>query len=161
MRRIFSGWRSSASERSETLVIGCGNEDRGDDAAGLIAVRRLRELGVPAREHRGDALSLIESWRGAKHVLIIDATFSGGSPGALSEWDGRAAPVVRDALRSSTHAMGVAEAIDLARVLDRLPPVLTVYGIEGARFEPGAEASPEVAEAAERLARRLAAEWKR
>ncbi len=116
---------------------------------------------MPAREHRGDALSLIESWRGAEHVVIIDATFSGRPPGAVSEWDGRAAPVVRDALRSSTHAMGVAEAIELARVLDRLPRRLTIYGIEGARFEPGAEASPEVLEAAERLARRLAAEWKR
>ena len=35
---------------------------------------------------------------------------------------------------SSTHALGLAEAMELARALGRLPPVI-VYGIEGKTFE--------------------------
>jgi hydrogenase maturation protease len=49
--------------------------------------------------------------------------------------------------RVSTHAFGVAEAIELARALRQLPPVLVVYGVEGATFETGAGLSTVVAAA--------------
>jgi hydrogenase maturation protease len=49
--------------------------------------------------------------------------------------------------RVSTHAFGVAEAIELARVLHQLPPVLVIYGVEGATFELGADLSEQVAAA--------------
>ena len=39
--------------------------------------------------------------------------------------------------RTSTHLLGVAEAVELGRELDRLPQRLTVYGIEGERFDVG------------------------
>jgi hydrogenase maturation protease len=45
----------------------------------------------------------------------------------------------------STHVFGVAEAIELARALRQLPPVLVVYGVEGATFEMGAGLSAAVA----------------
>ena len=56
--------------------------------------------------------------------------------------------------RYSTHAFGAAEAIELARVLGRLPRRLIVVGIEGARFDAGVGLSPEVAAAVEDVARR-------
>jgi hydrogenase maturation protease len=49
--------------------------------------------------------------------------------------------------RVSTHAFGVAEAIELARALGQLPPALVVYGVEGATFEAGAGLSAAVAAA--------------
>ena len=52
---------------------------------------------------------------------------------------------------SSTHAFGVAEAIELARALGRLPASLTVYAIEGDRFDVGQELSPEVEAAIDKL----------
>ena len=36
------------------LILGCGNPDRSDDAAGVLVVRRLRELGIHADEFGGD-----------------------------------------------------------------------------------------------------------
>src|ERR1035437_11103975 len=56
----------------------------------------------------------------------------------------------------STHHFGLAEAVELARVLDRLPPCLWIYGIEGRRFEQGSCPSPEVARAIEEVAERIA-----
>ena len=50
--------------------------------------------------------------------------------------------------RSSTHLLGVAEAVELARALDRLPGRTIVYGIEGAVFDTGAELTEAVATAA-------------
>jgi hydrogenase maturation protease len=58
-------------------------------------------------------------------------------------------------MRCSTHALGVAEAIELARALGRLPARLEVYAIEGARFTAGAGLSPAVEQAVGKLAASL------
>ena len=48
------------------MVIGVGNADRGDDAAGLIAVRRVRQCapGVRTIERSGDIVGLLEKCEG-------------------------------------------------------------------------------------------------
>lgn len=136
-------------------IIGCGSDDRGDDAAGLLVVRRLRDLGMDAREHCGDGAALIESWSGQHPVILIDAVVTGGPPGELTVWDGSQAPLISGGLRSSTHAFSVGEALMLARVLGRMPPGLLIHGIEGRRFDLGCTPSPEVIAAVERLAQDL------
>jgi len=139
------------------LIIGCGNRERSDDGAGILVAERLREFGIKADTHTGEALDLIEAWNGADDVIVIDAVVTGAPVGAVQAWDGRQLlpPVSTTA---STHGLGVAEAIKLAHVLDRLPTRLRVYGIEGQRFEPGAEISPEVQRAAEEVVRRIIAD---
>jgi hydrogenase maturation protease len=142
----------------ELRIIGCGNADRGDDAAGLLVARRLRMLGIDVQEHSGDGLELLEGWRGRDSVVLIDTVVTSGAPGTITVWDGREAPVIEDYLRSSTHAFGVAEAVKLARILDLLPERIVIYGIEGAQFEAGTGLSAPVAEACEQLAKRIAQE---
>jgi hydrogenase maturation protease len=138
------------------LILGCGNPDRSDDAAGVLVARRLRELGIPAEEVGGDASALIDAWSGCADVIVIDAMKSGASPGTIKIWDARASAFPSGQFRCSTHVFGVAEAIELARAIDRLPGKLVVVGIEGIRFEWGEPPSSEVAEAVERLAQRIA-----
>ena len=41
------------------MVIGCGNADRGDDAAGLLVARRLLALGVEEAIALGKALGVL------------------------------------------------------------------------------------------------------
>lgn len=135
------------------LVIGCGHPDCGDDAAGLLAARRLREMGLEAAEASGEATSLMAGWEGHEDVLLVDAVLTGAPAGTIHLWDARSAPLAREALRCSTHGLGVAEAIELARVLGRLPARLRICGIEGRRFGPGEAPSPEVLEAVEKAAR--------
>jgi len=137
-------------------IIGCGNIDRGDDGAGLLVARRLRELGTDTQEQSGEALSLIESWTGAEAVIVVDAVISGKALGEITVWDVRAQPIPSSFWRVSTHHFGLAEAVELARVLDRLPDHLWIYGIEGRRFERGSCPSPEVTRAVEAVARRIA-----
>ena len=52
---------------------------------------------------------------------------------------------------SSTHALGLAEAVELARSLGRLPQRVVVYGIEGESFAFGKGLSAAVAAAADRV----------
>ena len=63
-----------------------------------------------------------------------------------------------DLFRRSTHHVGVAEAVELARVLGRLPGRTVVFGIEGGSFEIGDQLTPAVAAAIEHTADAVRAE---
>lgn len=142
-------------------VIGIGNEHRGDDAAGLLAVRILRErigegAGVEIVEHRGDGASLLELWAGRDWVILVDAVHAPGPPGQVMRLDAAEGPLEVEPEHGSTHAFGAAGAIEMARGLDRLPQRIEVYGITGSVFAMGAEAQPVVREAARTVARSIA-----
>ena len=134
------------------LVIGVGNDYRGDDAVGLHVARLLRAEGlggVVVREMQGDGTSLVEIWQGAETVVLADAVVSGAEPGFVHRFDARARSLPAHVFSpSSTHAFGVAEGVELARQLNRLPERLIVYGIEGKDFRAGALMTPEVEKAA-------------
>jgi hydrogenase maturation protease len=136
------------------LVVGVGSPWRGDDAAGIAVARRVRERGGDARELTGDMSALVELWAGREHVVVVDAARSGAAPGTLHELraDRDALP---SGLRSSTHAFGVADAVELARALGRLPARLDVLAVEGAEFGLGAPLSPAVAARVLELGARL------
>jgi hydrogenase maturation protease len=144
-----------------TLVIGTGNEHRGDDAAGLLAARSLRTLighRGPAEilEHRGDGAALIELWAGRSWVILVDAVRSAGSPGQVLRFDASDRPLEAEREHGSTHAFGPAGAIEMARCLGRLPRRVEIYGITGSLFSIGAEAQPAVCVAARAVARSIA-----
>jgi hydrogenase maturation protease len=141
------------------LIIGCGNRDRGDDAAGVLVAEGLRQLGVDVEIRRGEAAELIAAWSGADNVIVVDAVMTGAPPGSVTLWDRQHSPASPSST-ASTHGLGLAEAIELARVLGCLPIKLRVYGIEGRRFEIGVEVSPEVKGAVERVVRNIGAEVK-
>jgi hydrogenase maturation protease len=88
-------------------------------------------------ERSGEGAVLLEAWKGAGCVLLIDAVSSGHAPGDLHRIDCHRAQVPHSLFRSSSHTFGVSEAIELGRTLDTLPGVLMLYGIEGSSFEPG------------------------
>ena len=135
--------------RARILVIGVGNEYRSDDAVGLVVARRLRQLSlenVTVIEENGEGADLMESWKGADTVIIVDAASSGAKPGTIHRVDARARQIPRGLLHYSTHAFSVGEAVELARVMGQLPPHILVYGIEGERFEEGMEMSGAVRE---------------
>lgn len=129
------------------LVIGVGNPYRRDDAAGREVVRRLRRRapgGVRLAELGGEGAALLEAWEGADLVILVDAVASGAAGGTVYRFDAADGPLPAVLLRDSTHAVGVADAVELARALGRLPRRLLVYGIEGEHFSAGVGLSPRV-----------------
>lgn len=128
-----------------TLVIGVGNDYRGDDAVGLIVARRIRELKLPhvqVLESDGECTKLMESWKDAERVILIDAVHSGATPGTIHRVTAQDLPA--NWLHCSTHAFGVAEAIALAQALGQLPRQFSILGIEGSTFAIGAALSEQV-----------------
>jgi hydrogenase maturation protease len=141
-----------------TLVIGIGNEYRGDDAAGLRVARHLKEMtlpGVSVREASGEGTALMEMWTGFGSVILIDAVQSGAEPGTVHRLDASSDSIPTGFFHYSTHAFSVAEAIELARALGQLPRQLFVYGIEGERFAAGVGLSPAVEAAVPEVVRLL------
>ncbi|HEU4343974.1 MAG TPA: hydrogenase maturation protease [Candidatus Binatia bacterium] len=131
----------------EKVVIGIGNDGRGDDAVGLLVARRLLERGlsgISIRELRGDPTLLLDIWENAETVILIDALRSGAAPGTLHRLDGERLPIDEKIFRFSTHGTSIAAAVELARALGRLPRRLIIYGIEGKRFGVGEGVSPKV-----------------
>jgi hydrogenase maturation protease len=141
-----------------TLVVGIGNEWRRDDAAGLVVARRLRAAapsGVRVVEREGEPTDLLDTLAGADEAVVVDAVSSGAPPGTIHRLDTADAPLPSSLFGGSTHALGLAEAVELGRALDRLPGRLIVYGVEGRNFSAGQGLGPEVARAAEALAAEL------
>ena len=144
------------------LLIGIGNAFRADDAAGLEVARFLASRnpeGIVIRESAGESTSLIEQWRGADRVILVDAMDAGCEPGTVLRFDAsrRTLPAVSLG-GASTHAVGPGEAIELARSLDLLPSTLIVFGIQAESFETGAGMSPAVMSAVPETADRILAE---
>ena len=112
-------------------IIGIGSPF-GDDGAGLEAARQLAVsppsgCEIVAADRPG--LGLIELFAGAEAVILIDATRSGAPAGTLHDLSlrrlARRAPTP-----ASSHAFGVAAALQLAEQLGRGPTRGRVLGVE-------------------------------
>jgi hydrogenase maturation protease len=128
-------------------IVGVGNPWRSDDGAGLAVARALRGTipGVEVLEREGEPAALIDAWEGAETVWVVDAVASGATPGTVHRFDAAGGPLPAALFGASTHLLGLADAVELARALGRLPDRLVVVGIEGASFEAGTTLTPAVA----------------
>ncbi len=147
---------------SDILIIGIGSEMRGDDAAGLLAVRALRSMNVPpsvsTAEMSGDGTSLIDLWRGFSQVILIDAVTAGLPPGSTIQMDLSGEIPSGTFFGASSHSVGIAQALAISLALDELPPSVILYGIQAGNFKVGAAPSKEVEKASQSVALSLLSE---
>ena len=145
------------------LIIGIGNLLRGDDGAGIVAARELKKLisdNLEIVEESGDGLQLLETWREASSVFVIDAMRSGATPGTIRRFDVHREHLPFTDFANSTHAFGVPQAIELTRALDQLPPMFVVFGIEGENFELGSALSDRCRRAVDEVVARLVTQFR-
>jgi hydrogenase maturation protease len=131
-------------------IIGLGNELRGDDAVGLLAARQLRQtIGDRAEVIEADlaGVDLIESMKGARVAILIDAARSGKNPGMIHRLDASDSPIGVRMRPHSSHALGISDALELARAIGVLPAKVIVYGVEAGNTEAGQALSSAVAKA--------------
>ncbi len=125
------------------LVVGIGSPHRGDDAIGIEvakAVRALHLAGVDVIE-AAEPIHLVDLIQGYSLVVVVDAMLSGAAAGEVMVFDALPAPEFGP---SSTHSLGVGQALELARVLDRLPLSLFLVGVEIAEVAVSSELSDPV-----------------
>jgi hydrogenase maturation protease len=141
-----------------TLIIGCGNLLRGDDAVGPIFVRHLWARGLPEGVRCADGgtggMDVAFQMRGVPHVILVDACKSGSEPGALFCLPGSEVEHLPPLAGINLHAFRWDHALAFARWLlkDEYPAKVTVYLIEGDRYTIGETLSPAVDAAMHKLA---------
>ncbi|MEU5893656.1 hydrogenase maturation protease [Streptomyces sp. NPDC047461] len=148
--------------RGRIAVIGVGNEFRRDDGVGWAVLARLRErppaAGTRLATCDGDPGRLIGLWEGARLAVVVDAAHAHpGTPGRVHRLE-LDAGLLPQPQTTSSHGLGLGEAVELARVLGRLPDRLVIYAVEGAESTLGTGLSPAVANAVEPLVAAVEAE---
>jgi hydrogenase maturation protease len=146
----------AADRPPRAVVVGLGNAWAGDDAAGLLVVRSLKDQlpeDIAVIEQEGEPTALLDVWDGTDIAIVVDAVRAGGVPGEIRRFDASADSLPAAVTAHSTHAFGLAETIELARQLGRMPQRLVVIGIEARVFDAGSEPSVDVAAALEPAAK--------
>jgi hydrogenase maturation protease len=129
----------------EVRVIGIGNPDRGDDGVGPAVASEVATRVASAVDvlvSTADPSRLIERWGAADTVILVDAVLDAAVPGTVSVFDATTEALPADCESVSSHGMGVAAAVELARSLGRLPEHLIVVGVTGSDFEGVGLTSP-------------------
>lgn len=144
-------------DRARPLVVAVGNRFRSDDGVAGVVLDGLAMMGAVTEradlvELDGEATRLVDAWERRDRVVVLDAVRAPGRPpGELVVLSG---PEVVDpgcvARRGSVvsgHSAGLAEALRLASVLQRLPAELSVVGVVVGSVDHGTGLSPPVAAA--------------
>ena len=144
-------------------VIGLGNDFRGDDAVGILIARELlpyQNPGVSIIEGGLSGLNLLEEMKDTHKVILVDAVLGQTGDGTIHRFT---IPQDLETFRTlawstsatSSHNFGVGEALTLAETLGVLPPQVVIYGIELGTLATGEPLSPGVADAMQRVVRRI------
>lgn len=145
---------TNTGERHPVRIIGIGNLFRGDDAVGLLAAQRLKDL-VQDRAEVIEAelagLDVLDLMSGAPAVILIDAARSGQPSGTIHRLNASADPISGDLFPHSTHVLNAADAIEMGRALRLLPSRVILYGVEVGDTTAGNALSPAVAEALDQV----------
>ena len=135
-------------------MIGIGQSLRGDDAAGLEAVRRWEEkfpetankpeVKIEASELPG--LALIDLLNDVDAAILVDAVQSSAKPGTIHRLSEDELASFTSASKSA-HGWGVAETLKMRRQLTDAKCNIRIIGIEAEQMELGAGLSQAVKDA--------------
>lgn len=143
-----------STNQSSILVIGIGNEMRGDDGVGLLVARNIAEACLPnvvVKTLSGDSTQLFQLWDGFANVMAIDAVDAHATHGKRFTISASTSPLFRNIFSKSSHLFGVIDAIELAKELKILPPQFIFYGIQIESVELAEGISESVRKAAQEL----------
>jgi len=135
------------------IVAGFGSADRGDDGVGPLVAAHAAAISSAARDvgPLSEPLDLLDYCDGVDLVVVVDAVRSNAKPGTVRVVemnveakvdDGEVDTLVEGV--TSTHGIGLAGVLRLARAVGRAPSRLVVVGVEGEEFALGHELSPSV-----------------
>jgi len=127
----------SRPELTPPFVVAGVGSPFGDDRLGWEVAERLRQdpwfarrashVRIVSLDRPGPAL--LDVLQGAERAIVVDAMRSGAQAGSIRRIDLDRVRLPRDSL-VSVHGFGLADTIELGRMLGLLPWRLTLFGIE-------------------------------
>ncbi len=149
-------------EVRKIAVLGIGNEQNGDDAAGVLVVRGLKEIFEPGAGNGARSLLLIEAGLAPENftgvlrrfqpdmVLLIDAANLSEEPGSTAwiDWEDV------DGMSASTHTLP--PTLLAKYLIHEINCRVTLIGIQPAQLDFDSPVSAQVKGSVERLTQALA-----
>jgi len=146
------------------VVIGCGNLNRSDDGVGVIVAQRLLAMQHPTSmpvkifDAGTNGMDILFQARGARKLIIVDASSSGSEAGAVFEVPGH--ELENCAVPTYTlHDFRWDHALYAGRRIwgDDFPSDVSVFLIEAGSLGYGLDLSAPVSQAADIVTGRIAA----
>jgi hydrogenase maturation protease len=130
------------------LVVGVGNVLMGDDGVGVRVVHEIRRRfhlpeGVEVLDGGTSGLELLSYFSDRELIIIVDAVKSGLPPGTVVKVEGEDVPA-RFMTKISPHQLGLSDVLAAARISEKLPKKMALFGIEPKRVELRLDLSEEV-----------------
>lgn len=127
--------------RKRICVLGLGNLMRTDDAAGMMAVHALAELGLAGDvafvEGGTLGLDLMYALTGVTHLLALDAVDTGDAPGTLVRFE--KGEMGRIPVGKSAHLLGFSDLMGVLKLLGDEPEEIVLLGVQPERIDWGTE----------------------
>ena len=154
------------------VVIGLGSH-HGDDQAGWLVVKHLRERNFPEAklaclQHPAELLDMIET---NQELVICDACSGNGTPGlihcgiwtpAILRQNSKSKSdqfvnrlddeLATEKTRPGSHDLSLFEIMEIGYSLKSFPELVEIWTVEGTVWEPGAEPTAKIQSAAVRMA---------
>lgn len=126
-------------------IIGIGNTLYSDEGVGVHLLPQLYESlkdydHVEIIEGATDGMKLLEPVEEADYLIIIDAINAGKKPGEIITIKNDEIPKYYG-VKMSVHQVGFQEVLFAARLREKLPKEMVMFGIQPASLELGLELS--------------------
>ncbi len=152
----MSGSQRGVEAKPPVLVLAVGNRFRRDDGVGAAVLDELRSrvhgplrdpAAVELLELDGEPTRLLDAWSGRRLAVVVDAARSSVDPSGTVVLVDRLDDLGAWEAGLSSHSGGIAEAVRLGGVLQRMPARLVVVGVVVADLGDGPGLSDAVGDA--------------
>ena len=132
-----------------SVVLAIGNTLLSDEGAGISVLNSLMPQtskwdGVRFIDGGTLSFSLAAEIEGADNLIVLDAAKMGAEPGTVRCFSGVNFDTFIGQPKLSSHEVGLADLIDIARLTESLPSKRALVGIEPQTIDWGEQLSPAV-----------------
>lgn len=133
--------KKAETGKPPVTIIGLGNTLYTDEGAGIHILPLLREAlrdcgHAEIIEGSTDGIRLLGPVEDTDHLILLDAIRGGRTPGTLYTLTGSEIPAYCGA-KLSVHQLGFQEVLFAARIRDRLPAHMVMFGVQPESLEFG------------------------
>lgn len=137
-------------------ILGIGNTLFTDEGVGIHLLPILEEKfkndeDIEIIEGLTDGMKLLGPVEDAENLIIIDAINAGKDPGTIISLKGDEIPAYFG-VKMSIHQMGFQEVLLAAKLRERYPKQIAMFGLQPASLELGLELTEKIAEKLQELA---------
>ncbi len=133
--------------KNKVLVLGVGNSILSDEGLGVHLAKRLQGEEFPDNVEIMDGgtrgLELLSYMDDVAKLIIIDCVKAGAEPGSIFRFEPDKVDVIPREYKISFHDLGIYDFIQLATLLETLPPTV-IFGMEPKEIDWGEELSAPV-----------------